>query len=59
MRELSPPGAVPEVDADGRRYTLVVHDATEDDIHQALAALPPKASYHLTQSSEPVTVDGR
>lgn len=33
--------------AHGRRYTLVVTDATEDDIHQALAALPPHATYHL------------
>lgn len=35
-----------------RRYTLVVTDATEDDIHQALAALPPHASYHLS-AAEP------
>ena len=32
----------------GRRYTLVVNDATDDDVHQALAALPPQASYKLT-----------
>ena len=31
-----------------RRYTLVVTDANEDDIHQALAALPPHAGYRLT-----------
>jgi Domain of unknown function (DUF5671) len=39
-----------------RRYTLVVTDATEDDVHQALAGLPPQASYHLTPSEQ--TVDG-
>jgi hypothetical protein len=44
------------------RYTLVVTDATEDDIHQALAELPPHASYKLTtteQSPTRKTVDGR
>jgi len=39
-----------------RRYTLVVSDATEDDVHQALAQLPPHASYHLTPTEQ--TVDG-
>ena len=29
------------------RYTLVVTDATDDDVHQALASLPPQASYRL------------
>ncbi len=46
-------------EADGprpRRYTLVVSDATEDDVHQALASLPPQASYKLTPT-EPA-VDG-
>jgi hypothetical protein len=32
----------------GKRYILSVEDATDDDIHQALASLPPQASYHLT-----------
>jgi hypothetical protein len=32
----------------GRRYILTVDDATDDDVHQALASLPPQASYHLT-----------
>jgi hypothetical protein len=27
--------------------------ATEDDVHQALANLPPQASYHLTPSDQP------
>ena len=40
-----------------RRYTLVVTDATEDDVHQALANLPPQANYHLTPTEQ--TVDGR
>lgn len=31
----------------GHRYSLVVTDATEDDIHSALANLPPQASYEL------------
>lgn len=39
-----------------RRYTLVVNDATEDDVHQALASLPPQASYHLTPTEQ--AVDG-
>ena len=39
------------------RYTLVVTDATDDDIHQALSNLPPAASYKLTHSEQ--TVDGR
>lgn len=40
-----------------RSYTLVVTDATDDDIHQALAELPPHASYKLTPAEH--TVDGR
>ena len=40
-----------------RRYTLVVTDATDDDVHQALAMLPPQAGYHLTATEQ--TVDGR
>ncbi|HKC19645.1 MAG TPA: DUF5671 domain-containing protein [Candidatus Dormibacteraeota bacterium] len=39
------------------RYTLVVTDATDDDIHQALSALPPQASYKLTATEQ--AVDGR
>jgi len=39
-----------------RRYNLVVTDATDDDIHQALSSLPPHASYHLTPTEQ--TVDG-
>ena len=37
-----------------RRYALVVTDATEDDLHQALASLPPHASYKLTHAEQPV-----
>jgi len=36
------------VDMHSRRYVLAVTDATEDDVHQALANLPPQASYKLT-----------
>jgi hypothetical protein len=39
------------------RFTLVVSDATEDDVHQALASLPPQANYRLTPAEQ--TVDGR
>ena len=39
----------------GHRYTLVVTDATEDDIHQALSNLPPQAGYHLTATAESPT----
>ena len=40
-----------------RRYTLVVADATDDDVHQALSSLPPQASYKLTPTEQ--AVDGR
>ena len=36
------------------RYTLVVTDASDDDVHQALSSLPPHASYRLTHSEQPV-----
>jgi hypothetical protein len=36
------------VEDHARRYVLSVTDATEDDVHQALANLPPQASYKLT-----------
>jgi hypothetical protein len=36
----------------GKRYVLSVTDASEDDVHQALANLPPAASYHLIPESE-------
>jgi hypothetical protein len=56
------PASVPiEPTQDGgphsRRYVLAVTDATEDDVHQALANLPPQASYKLTPS-EQGAVDG-
>jgi hypothetical protein len=34
------------------RYVLAITDATEDDVHQALANLPPHASYKLTPSEQ-------
>ena len=39
------------------RYTLVVTDASEDDVHQALSSLPPQAGYKLTPAEQ--AVDGR
>jgi uncharacterized protein DUF5671 len=55
------PAAPAEVEAEpapeavashARRYTLVVTDATDDDVHQALTALPPRASYKLTPAEQ-------
>ena len=52
------PSAAAEVTGPhSRRYSLVVADATDDDIHQALSSLPPQASYKLTPSEQ--AVDGR
>lgn len=53
--------AIPVVTSDdprSRTFTLVVSDATEDDIHQALATLPPHASYRLTENGAQAVVDG-
>ena len=42
-----------------RRYMLSVTDATEDDVHQALANLPPQAAYKLTHADAgAMPVDG-
>ncbi len=46
------PVHAPEAAA-GLHYSLSVVGATEDDVHQALANLPPQASYHLTPSDQP------
>src|SRR5207249_9881026 len=43
-----PAQATEALEPHGRRYTLIVTDATEDDVHSALASLPPQASYKLT-----------
>ncbi len=50
--------AAPEIQAGprGRRYTLTVTGATEDDVQSALASLPPQASYLLTPEGQ--AVDG-
>jgi hypothetical protein len=40
------------VDVHARHYVLSVTDATDDDVHQALANLPPHASYKLTPSEQ-------
>jgi hypothetical protein len=43
----------PEVaDPRSHRYVLSVTAATEDDVHQALANLPPMASYQLTPAEQ-------
>jgi hypothetical protein len=42
------PTPVPVVAPAGMRFILSVVDATEDDVHQVLANLPPAASYLLT-----------
>jgi hypothetical protein len=46
------PVAPEDLGPHARRYSLVVTDATDDDVHQALAALPPQASYKLTPSDQ-------
>jgi len=51
------PAAADQLGPHSRRYTLVVTDATDDDIHQALSTLPPQASYKLTHTEQ--TVDER
>ena len=43
-----PVHATEVANTDTRRYVLSVTDATEDDVHQALASLPPQARYKLT-----------
>ena len=40
--------SVPVAPEPGKRFILSVVDATEDDVHQVLANLPPAASYLLT-----------
>jgi len=52
-----PVQATEVADPNSRRYVLSVTDATEDDVHQALASLPPQASYKLTPA-EHVGADG-
>jgi len=43
-----PTGLTPALEGDtGRHFELSVLGATEDDVHQALANLPPQASYKL------------
>jgi uncharacterized membrane protein (DUF441 family) len=42
------PTAQPVAEPEGIRFILSVVDATEDDVHQVLAGLPPAASYLLT-----------
>ncbi len=49
--------AADELGPHSRRYALVVTDATDDDVHQALSNLPPAASYQLTHAEQ--NVDGR
>jgi hypothetical protein len=42
----------PLANSHSRRYMLAITDATEDDVHQALANLPPHASYKLTPAEQ-------
>lgn len=51
---LTTPAPVATEGSHSRRYTLVVTDATDDDVHQALGGLPPQAGYKLTPSEPPV-----
>jgi hypothetical protein len=51
------PAAAETLSPHSRRYTLVVTDATDDDVHQALSSLPPQAGYKLTPTEQ--AVDGR
>ena len=51
-----PVHAAEQLGPHARRYTLVVNDATDDDVHTALANLPPHASYKLSATEQ--TVDG-
>jgi hypothetical protein len=53
----APSAAAEVVGPHERRYALSVSDATDDDVHQALANLPPHASYKLTPT-EHFAVDG-
>jgi len=56
------PLVIPATEADphAHRYLLSVTDATEDDVHQALASLPPHAAYKLTPAEQgALPVDGR
>jgi hypothetical protein len=54
-----PAAEVEVADPHTRRYVLSVTDATEDDVHQALANLPPQAAYRLTHVDASVLpVDG-
>jgi hypothetical protein len=46
------PAAAAPTPTAGRRFVLSVVGATEDDVHQALAALPPQASYKLTSADQ-------
>jgi Domain of unknown function (DUF5671) len=55
-----PATAVEVADPHTRRYVLSVTDATDDDVHQALANLPPQAAYKLTHADAgALPVDGR
>ncbi|HVH63554.1 MAG TPA: DUF5671 domain-containing protein [Candidatus Dormibacteraeota bacterium] len=47
-------GAPEALGPHARRYTLLVTDATDDDVHSALANLPPQASYKLSSLETPV-----
>jgi hypothetical protein len=48
VAQVAPVPPAPAVSGSARRYVLSVVGATDDDVHQALAGLPPQASYQLT-----------
>jgi hypothetical protein len=47
---VAPTSPEPVAGGSARRFVLSVENATDDDIHQALAGLPPQASYRLVPS---------
>jgi hypothetical protein len=54
LEAVTPGPPEPVVSGSARRFVLTVEGATDDDVHQALAGLPPQASYRLTPT-EPTT----
>lgn len=50
LEAVPPAPPEPVVIGSARRFVLTVEGATDDDVHQALAGLPPQASYRLIPS---------
>jgi hypothetical protein len=51
-KPVTPVQPIAAADSHSRRYVLAITDATEDDVHQALANLPPHASYKLMPAEQ-------